>query len=66
MLKEVVEAMIEDESFPADSIGFRLAPNSPFGVTWAAKTMTKCSYVAKAINKHGLGKFHENMLREAN
>lgn len=60
-LKEVVEAMIEEGSFPANRIGFRLSPNGAFGDMGSEDNDEMFPYIAKEMNKYGLGKLNEMM-----
>jgi N-ethylmaleimide reductase len=55
-LKEIVEAMIEEGSFPANRIGFRLSPNGNFGDMGSEDNYEMFPYIAKEMNKYGLGK----------
>jgi N-ethylmaleimide reductase len=55
-LKEIVEAMIEEGSFEANRIGFRLSPNGTFGDMGSEDNYEMFKYVASEMNKYGLGK----------
>lgn len=56
-LKEIVESMIEEGSFPANRIGFRLSPNGNFGDMGSEDNDELFPYIAKEMNKYGLGKW---------
>jgi N-ethylmaleimide reductase len=55
-LKEIVEAVIEEGSFEANRIGFRLSPNGNFGDMGSEDNDEMFPYIAKEMNKYGLGK----------
>jgi len=57
-LKEIVEAMIDEGSFPANRIGFRLSPNGNFGDMGGEDNYEMFPYVAKEMNKYGLAYLH--------
>ncbi|KAL3922184.1 MAG: hypothetical protein SGILL_002344 [Bacillariaceae sp.] len=58
ILKEIVEAMIAEGSFPANRIGFRLSPNGAFGDMGSEDNNTMFPFVAKEMNKYGLAYLH--------
>lgn len=57
-LKELVEALIEEGSFPANRIGFRLSPNGAFGDMGSEDNNEMFPFVAKEMNKYGLAYMH--------
>ena len=56
-LKEIVEAIIDEGSFAANRVGFRLAPNGTFGEMGSEDNYEMFTYVAKEMSNYGLGKF---------
>ena len=56
-LKEIVEAIIEEGSFEANRVGFRVSPNGTFGEMGSEDNDKLFPYVAKEMSKYGLGKF---------
>jgi len=58
LLKEIVEALIADGSFPANRIGVRLSPNGVFGGMGSEDNFETFPYVAKELSKYGLGYLH--------
>ncbi len=56
-LKEIVEAIIEEGSYEASRVGFRLSPNGAFGDMGSEDNYETFLYVAKEMSKYGLGKF---------
>ena len=61
-LKEIVEALIEEGSYEANRIGFRLSPNGTFGDMGSEDNFEMFKYVATEMNKYGLGKFSFELL----
>jgi len=57
-LREVIEALIADGSFPANRIGFRLSPNGVFGDMGSEDNATMFPFVAKEMSKYGLAYLH--------
>ena len=57
-LQEVVEAIIESGSFPANRIGFRISPNGVFGGMGSEDNYEMFTYVAKTMSKYGLSYLH--------
>lgn len=55
ILKEIVEAIIADGCFPANRIGFRISPNGNFGDMGSDDNDELFPYLAKEMNKYGLG-----------
>jgi N-ethylmaleimide reductase len=58
LLKEIVEAIIAEGSFPAERIGFRLSPNGTFGDMGSDDNDVMFPFVAKEMNKYGLAYLH--------
>jgi N-ethylmaleimide reductase len=58
LLREVVEGIIAEGSFPANRIGFRLSPNGTFGDMGSADNDVMFPYVASEMNKYGLAYLH--------
>jgi N-ethylmaleimide reductase len=58
LLKEIVEGIIAEGSFPANRIGFRLSPNGVFGDMGSDDNNVMFPYVAKEMNKYGLAYLH--------
>ena len=56
LLKEIVEAMIEEGSYGANRIGIRLSPNGMFGDMGSEDNFELFTFVAKELNQYGLGK----------
>jgi N-ethylmaleimide reductase len=56
-LKEIVEAIIEEGSYEASRVGFRLSPNGTFGDMGSEDNYETFIYVAKEMSKYGLGTF---------
>ena len=57
-LQEVVEAIIDSGSFPANRIGFRLSPNGVFGGMGSKDNFEMFTFVAKTMSKYGLAYLH--------
>jgi len=57
-LKEIVEAIIESEAFPANRIGFRLSPNGTYGGMGSADNFETFVFAAKEMNAYGLAYLH--------
>jgi N-ethylmaleimide reductase len=58
LLREIVEGIIADGSFPANRIGIRLSPNGAFGDMGSDDNNIMFPYVAKEMNKYGLAYLH--------
>jgi N-ethylmaleimide reductase len=58
ILKETVEAMIEDGAFPANRIGFRLSPNGAYGDMGSADNDTMFPFVCQQLEPLGLAYVH--------
>eukprot|EP00540_Astrosyne_radiata_P018041 CAMPEP_0116852418 /NCGR_PEP_ID=MMETSP0418-20121206/17279_1 /TAXON_ID=1158023 /ORGANISM="Astrosyne radiata, Strain 13vi08-1A" /LENGTH=369 /DNA_ID=CAMNT_0004484573 /DNA_START=33 /DNA_END=1142 /DNA_ORIENTATION=+ len=56
--KEVIEAIIQDGSFPANRIGIRFTPNGAFGDMGSEDNDQMFVYVAQQLNKFGLAFIH--------
>lgn len=57
-LKEIVEAMIEEGSFPANRIAFRLSPNGAYGDMGSDDNDVMFPFVAKTMSQYGLAFCH--------
>jgi N-ethylmaleimide reductase len=57
-LQEIVEALIEDGSYPADRIGFRISPNGAYGDMGSEDNHVMFPFVAKTMSKYGLAYLH--------
>lgn len=57
-LEEVVQALIDDGSFPADRIGFRLSPNGSYGDMGSEDNDVMFPFIAKSMSKYGLAFLH--------
>ncbi|KAL3794134.1 hypothetical protein HJC23_012841 [Cyclotella cryptica] len=57
-LVEIVEAIIESGAFPANRIGFRIAPNGVYGGMGSEDNFETFTYVAKKMNEYGLAFLH--------
>ena len=57
-LQEIVEAMVEEGSFPANRIGFRLSPNGSYGDMGSEDNDVMFPFVAKTMSKYGLAYLH--------
>ena len=57
-LKEIVEGIIAEGSYPANRVGFRLSPNGVFGDMGSEDNNVMFPFVAKEMNKYGLAYLH--------
>lgn len=57
-LREIVEAIIASQAFPANRIGFRLSPNGVFGGMGSSDNYETFVHVAKRMNEYGLAYLH--------
>eukprot|EP00527_Entomoneis_sp_CCMP2396_P003770 CAMPEP_0198139938 /NCGR_PEP_ID=MMETSP1443-20131203/3173_1 /TAXON_ID=186043 /ORGANISM="Entomoneis sp., Strain CCMP2396" /LENGTH=389 /DNA_ID=CAMNT_0043802213 /DNA_START=22 /DNA_END=1191 /DNA_ORIENTATION=- len=57
-LKEIVEAVIADGSFPAISIGVRMSPNGSFGDMGSDDNDVLFPHAAEQMSKYGLAYLH--------
>jgi len=57
-LKETVEALIQDGAFPANRIGFRIAPNGNYGGMGSIDNDTMFPFVCQEMSKYGLAYVH--------
>jgi N-ethylmaleimide reductase len=58
MLEEVVQAIIDGGSFPANRIGFRLSPNGNYGDMGSDDNDVMFPFVAERMSKYGLAYMH--------
>jgi len=58
ILREVVEAIVESEAYPANRIGFRLSPNGGFGGMGSEDNFETFVSVARIMNQYGLAYLH--------
>jgi N-ethylmaleimide reductase len=57
-LKEILDAMIADGSFPANRIGIRFSPNGNYNDMGSVDNDVLFPYVAEEMNKYGLAYLH--------
>jgi N-ethylmaleimide reductase len=62
LLKEIVEAMIEEGSYSANRIGVRVSPNGMFGDMGSEDNFELFPFVAKELNQYGLGKSDQSFV----
>lgn len=58
ILKEILDALVADGSFPANRIGVRISPNGAYGGMGSADNDVTFTYVAKELDKYGLAYLH--------
>jgi N-ethylmaleimide reductase len=58
LLKEILDAMIADGSFPANRIAVRISPNGAYGGMGSADNVETFTYVAQKLNEYGLAYLH--------
>ena len=57
-LQEIVQAIIDSETYPANRIGFRISPNGVFGGMGSKDNYEMFTFVAKQMSKYGLAYIH--------
>jgi N-ethylmaleimide reductase len=58
LVKEIIEGIIAEGSFPANRVGLRMSPNGAFGDMGSDDNNVMFPFVAKELNKYGLAYLH--------
>lgn len=57
-LQEIIQGIIDDGSYPAKRIGFRISPNGAFGGMGSDDNDVMFEFVARTMNQYGLAYMH--------
>ena len=57
-LKEIIQAIVDSGSYPANRIGVRISPNGNFGSMGSEDNYEMFTFVAKQMSKYGLAYIH--------